>query len=136
MSRLAITTHIDVGGRDLSLLLDVNGVVAFEEEMHESFFTFTARSQAPGYTPTVKEIRALLYASALHHHPEITIAEVGALATPADLMPILNAIKEVIKNASPEIKAADPNPASRQTGSASGRSGGKHSDLPTASSGA
>jgi hypothetical protein len=135
VGRLAITTHIDLQGRDYSLLLDVNGIVAFEEEMHESFFTFTTRSQEPDYGPTFKEIRALLYASMLHHQPSMTITEVGAIATPADLVAILAAVKEVIKNASPEGGEADPNLSSRRTGSRSGHSGGKHSDLPTASSG-
>jgi hypothetical protein len=135
VGRLAITTHIDIQGKDYSLLLDVNGVVAFEEEMHESFFTFTTRSQAPDYVPTFKEIRALLYGSMLHHQPSMTVTEVGALATPGDLIVILAAIKEVIKNASPEGGEADPNLSSRRTGSPSGRSGGKHSDLPTANSG-
>lgn len=136
MSRLAITTHIDIGGRSLDLLLDVNGVVVFEEEMHEGFYRFIARSQVEDYVPTVREIRALLYASVLHHQPEMTVQELGRMAMPADLLNIFTAIKEVIKNASPEAEEKpDPNPASPPTGSPSGHSGGEHSDSPTPSSG-
>lgn len=119
MGRLAKTTVVIIEGQPYKLLLDMNAMVAFEEVTGENFFAFAERGTQEGFQPTSKELRALLWAEMLHEQPTLTLQEVGAMITAADLAPICMAVLQAQKEATPESNAdeqLDPNPTSLQTG--------------------
>ena len=119
MGRLAKTTTGLIEGQSYELLLDMNAMVAFEEQTGQSFFAFADRTAQQGFQPTSKELRALLWAEMLHAQPGLRIEDVGALITAADLAPICAAVMQAQADAAPEpedTEEADPNPASLPTG--------------------
>lgn len=164
MGRLAEKVAIELGGRPHSLLLDLNAMVCYEEQMHESFMRdfcvryanaqnlaiierVTAAQEgrepgpaAAGYILSAKEVLVLCWAC-LQHEQDPTVAtlrQVGELMSVDDIKAWIISFARAFESAMPgphPEDADDPNPASRPTGSPSGPSDGKTSDAPTTTSG-
>ena len=121
MGKLAKTTTIVIGEQPHTLLLDMNAMVAFEEQTKENFFDYVRRVAAAGkgYRASLKELRAMVWCELLHeNNPDFDTPEkVGALISLKELGSLETATREAAVKASPEPQEGDnPNPQSDQTG--------------------
>lgn len=121
MGRLAQGTTITIGGQPHELLLDMNAMIAFEEETKENYFDFVKRVAKAGksYKVPLKELRAMLWCELLHeNNPAFSTPEkVGKLISLKELGSLVAATREASVKASPEPQEGDnPNPQSDQTG--------------------
>jgi hypothetical protein len=155
---------MELGGKAHALLLDVNAMVCYEEQMHESFMrdfcvryadaqnraviervTAAAEGRTPGpeaagYILSAKEVLILCWACLQHENdPALaTPQQVGELMSVDDISAWIVSFARAFEHAMPEPHPEDepdPNVVSRPAGSNSGPSDGRTSDLPTANSG-
>ncbi|MEW5921562.1 MAG: GTA-gp10 family protein [Bacillota bacterium] len=83
--------------KERNLLLDLNAMVAFEEETGSSLLSATSMSRMG-----MKEIRALLWACLIHEDESLTVKQVGAMVHAGNLDEITKSIEKAFAVAMPE----------------------------------
>jgi len=96
-----------------TLLLDLNGMVAFEEVTGKNLFDKeVAESLSKEIHP--KDLRALLWACLMHEDEELTEKQVGHLISIGNIMEVTQKVTEAYSAAMPESKGEPPPLAKRR----------------------
>lgn len=105
---------IALNGKERTLKLDLNAMVAFEEATGKSLMsgTFKSSKMSP------KELRAMLWACLIHEDEALTPQQVGSWITVGNLMEVTGKLNEAFEVAMPEGegKKTSPLAAKRQRG--------------------
>jgi len=97
--------------RERTLLLDLNGMAAYEDIMGKSLFT-TDMAQIGA-----RELRAILWSGLIHEDESLTLKQVGSWITQENMAAVANSISEAFKKAMPAPSGDSADPlASRPTG--------------------
>lgn len=102
----------DVKVKNIELELDKVRTLRFDlnafAELEDNFGTI---DEALGAMEkgSIKALRAVLWAGLIHEDEELTVKQVGALLTLADLAQLTEKINSAVLNAVPEVEVPDPN---------------------------
>jgi hypothetical protein len=84
---MAPTAKIEIDGKEYTLMLDLNALIAFEEATGKSAEFLDAKKIS------LKDMRALYWAALVGSHPEITQEDVGRLIHLGNMEDFTNAFK-------------------------------------------
>lgn len=91
--------------KERTLLLDLNGMAAFEEATGKSLFTSEMKENMGA-----RELRALLWACLIHEEPALTLKDVGSWITAENMEEVARQINVAFSNAVGEKKEKDADP--------------------------
>jgi hypothetical protein len=97
------TVQVDLGdGKTRNLRYDLNAFCDLERVTGKSITEFSS--------PSITDVRALVWAGLLHEEPGLTEREVGALLGMADVQDVMGLVAEALGLAMPEAEANGNSP--------------------------
>lgn len=73
----SVTREID--GKEYRFVLDFNAICHFEEKTGLNFFERAEAWERAGTAPSGRELRAIIHASMMEHHPDATSEDAGRI---------------------------------------------------------
>ena len=104
MNPLRGETPLIAGGKSYTLVLDINAQCEAEEALGMPMASIVVLGDG-----SVKVVRALLWASLLRHHSELSLEDAGRLMDQATFPIAKEAVAKALRNAEPEA-APEANP--------------------------
>ena len=93
--------------KERTLKLDLNAMVAYEENTGKSLFSFQSGKM------TAKDLRSLLWVCLIHEDKDLTVEQVGAFITLENMADVSEKVGQAFNLAVPESKGeSDPLPQS------------------------